>query len=137
MMRALSSIVLLLGACGPVAARNEADTLPQLTTVAVPFRYPLALYEQRVEGDVTLRVHVDSNGTVVADSLRVVESSGIAQLDAAAMEGAQTLLFRPARLGGRAVPLTVLFPVKFRVPEAVRAPADTNTRNPRRESGKP
>jgi len=135
MTRTLGCVVLLLCACGPVAARNVVDSLPQIATVAVPFRYPVALYEQRVEGDVTLRVHVDTNGTVVPESLRVVESSGNAQLDAAAMEGAPTLLFRPARLGGRAVPFTVLFPVKFRVLE-VRPPADTNPRRPRRESGK-
>jgi len=135
MTRALGCMVLLLCACGPVAARNVADSLPELTRAPVPFRYPVALYEQRIEGDVTLRVHVDTSGTVVADSLRIVESSGHPQLDSAALEGAPTLLFRPARLGGRAVPLTVLFPVKFRVPE-VRAPADTNARTPRRESGK-
>ena len=134
MTRALGFIV-VLSACGPVAARNVADSLPQIANVPVPFRYPVALYEQRIEGDVMLRVHVDTNGTVVAESLRVVESSDNALLDAAAMEGARTVLFRPARLDGRAVPLTVLFPVKFRVPE-VKPPADTNPRSPRRESGK-
>jgi TonB family protein len=87
---------------------------------AVPFRYPIELYQQRIEGDVTLRIHVDSNGAVVADSIRVAESSGHPLLDAAALQGAPALLFRPARLDGRAVALTVLFPVKFRLPVPAR-----------------
>jgi protein TonB len=98
----------------------------------VPFRYPLELYEQRVEGDVTLRIHVDSSGAVVADSLRIAETSGNAMLDAAALQGAPALQFRPARLGGRAVPLTVLFPVKFRLPVAFPNARDTNAK----ESGR-
>ena len=136
MTRALSCILLGLYACGPAAARNVADSLPQLERVPVPFRYPLALYEQRIEGDVTIRLHLDSTGAVVPDSLRIVESSGYAQLDAAAMEGAATVRFSPARLGGRAVPLTVLFPVKFRVPDAMRARADSSARDTRRDPGK-
>jgi len=108
-------ILVLLG-CGPVAAGNVADSLPQLLSDAVPFRYPPELYEQRIEGDVTLRIHVDTSGAVVAESVRVAETSGNALFDAAAMQGAPALLFRPARLDGRPVALTVLFPVKFRLP---------------------
>lgn len=109
-------------ACAPVPQRNVADTLPQLKTDAVPFRYPLEQYAKGIEGEVTLRLYVDSLGAVVAESVRVAESSGIPQLDAAAMEGAPALLFRPATFRGRPVPLTVLFPVKFRVSSANRGP---------------
>ena len=102
-------------------------TLPQaLRTDPNPFRYPLELYEKGIQGDVTLRLHVDSVGGVVAESVSVAQSSGIPKLDSAAVEGAPALLFRPAVLDGRPVPLTVLFPVKFRVPLGGRAPADTH-----------
>ncbi|MGH7713885.1 MAG: energy transducer TonB [Gemmatimonadaceae bacterium] len=130
--RMLGSLLLVLAACGPVAARNVADSLPQLASEAVPFRYPLAMYEQRIEGDVTLRLHIDTSGAVVPESLRVFEGSGFQSLDSAALEGARQLQFRPARLGRRPVPLTVLFPVKFRVPAGARAPTDTNARIPGR-----
>ncbi|MEW5916559.1 MAG: energy transducer TonB [Gemmatimonadota bacterium] len=110
------AVLVIFGACAPAPAGNEYDSLPLLTSDAVPFRYPLELYQQRVQGDVTLRLHVDSSGVVVPESLRIVESSGQPSLDTAAMAGATALQFRPARLRGRAVPLTVLFPVKFRVP---------------------
>lgn len=122
----LAGLVVVLLACEAQPPRMIADSLPQLLGDAVPFRYPMGLYTQRVEGDVTLRLHVDSTGAVVTESLRVAESSGQPLLDAAAMEGAPVLRFRPAKLGRRAVPLTVLFPVKFRVPGGTPAPTDTN-----------
>ncbi|MGH7693789.1 MAG: energy transducer TonB [Gemmatimonadaceae bacterium] len=106
--------------------------MPQLRTEQIPFRYPLELYEKGIEGDVTLKLHVDSAGTVVAESTRVAESSGKPQLDAAAIAGAPALLFRPAILNGRPVALTVLFPVKFRVPADGRPPADTHSSVPGR-----
>lgn len=124
MRRLLGGACALLGACAPVPGRNAADSLPRLITDGIPFRYPLPLYERRVEGDVTLRLHVDSTGVVVPDSVRVERSSGISELDTAAIQGATVLQFRPATLGGRPVPLTVLFPVRFRMPEA-RTPSDT------------
>jgi TonB family protein len=122
----LGGLIVVLVACEPRPPRMIADSLPELMGDAVPFRYPMGLYTQGVEGDVTLRLHVDSTGAVVAESLRVAESSGQPLLDSAAMEGAPVLRFRPAKLGGRAVPLTVLFPVKFRVPSGTRAPTDTS-----------
>ena len=124
--------LLMAAACAPAPARNVADSLPQLRTEQIPFRYPLELYEKGIEGDVTLKLHVDSAGAVVAESTRVAESSGKPQLDAAAIEGAPALLFRPAILNGRPVALTVLFPVKFRVPADGRAPVDTHSSVPGR-----
>ncbi len=126
MRRVCAGLLVLLAACEGTRARNSADSVPQLMGDAVPFVYPIPLYTQRVEGDVTLRLHVDSNGAVVAESVRVAASSGQPLLDAAAVEGAPALLFRPALLGGRPVPLTVLFPVKFRVRSELRTPTDTN-----------
>lgn len=125
-MRVILALAVGATACAPATPRNIADTLPQLATNVVPFRYPLELYERGIEGDVTLRLYVDSVGAVVAESVRVAESSGFPKLDSAALAGAPALVFRPAVLGGRRVPLTVLFPVKFRLPAGGRAPADTH-----------
>ena len=126
MRRQLSLTTLFIAACAPPASRNVADSLPQLRPDPNPFRYPLELYEKGIQGEVTLRLHVDSVGGVVAESVSVAKSSGIPKLDSAAVEGAPALLFRPAVLDGRPVPLTVLFPVKFQVPPGGRVPADTH-----------
>lgn len=123
----LIALIVGVSACAPAPPRNVADSLPQVKAEPLPFRYPLELYEKGVEGDVTLRLRIDTAGGVVAESVSVAETSGNAKLDAAALEGAPALLFRPAKLGGRAVPLTVLFPVRFRVPPGgSRQPADTH-----------
>jgi TonB family protein len=84
----------------------------------LPFRYPLAEYARRVEGNVMLRLHVDTSGMVVPDSTRVSESSGVKGLDAAAISGAAKLRFRPARLRGVPIAVSMLFPVHFRHPES-------------------
>lgn len=126
MRRQFALMTLLFAACAPAVSRNVADTLPQLRPDLNPFRYPLELYERGIEGEVTLRLYVDSVGGVVAESVSVAKSSGIPKLDSAAVDGAPALLFRPAVLDGRPVPLTVLFPVKFQVPAGGRVPADTH-----------
>jgi len=124
--------LLVVAACAPAPSRIVPDSLPQLRTELIPFRYPLELYEKGIEGEVTLRLYVDSAGAVVAESTQVAQSSGKPQLDAAAIEGAPALLFRPAILNGRPVALTVLFPVKFQVPADGRTPADTHSSVPGR-----
>ena len=125
MRRLLGALGVGLIGCGPPAPRNVADSLPRLIGDAVPFRYPNQLYEQKIEGDVTLRLHIDTSGTVVPESVQVAETSRIPLFDEAAVEGARALLFRPALLDGRRVPLTVLFPVKFRLPSEPRTPSDS------------
>ena len=74
---------------------------------------------------VTLRLHIDRDGQVIADSTRIEETSGYVALDSAAVKGAQELRFVPAKLHGAAIPTTVLFPVYFRHPEAHALPGDT------------
>ncbi|MGQ0538532.1 MAG: energy transducer TonB [Gemmatimonadaceae bacterium] len=113
-------LALMLTACDATAwgvARTDTrpDSFPRLISQNVSFHYPSALYLQRVEGDVTLRLHIDTSGAVVRESIRVVDPSGRVQLDAAAQAGAPALRFRPAMKGGRPLAFTVLFPVKFRV----------------------
>jgi protein TonB len=101
------------------------DEPPRVLNTDLPFRYPAALYARRAQGNVTLRLFVDTTGQVRADSTRIEESSGYAALDSAAVKGSQELRFVPAKLHGEPLAATVLFPVYFRHPEAHALPGDT------------
>src|SRR5512145_1484214 len=80
----------------------------------VPIAYPPMLYEQKVEGDVTLRLFVDSTGRLIPESTRVAEPSGFAALDSAAVTGSARLRFAPGKRNGIAVATAFLQPVEFR-----------------------
>lgn len=121
------------GAAGPAAL----DAAPRMTNAAPPFRYPPALHARRVQGNVTLRLWVDSLGRPAADSTRVAETSGEAALDSAAVVGARGLTFAPARRGGRPVGQALLFPVFFRHPAAAPLPGDTVLGRPGAGPGAP
>jgi TonB family protein len=101
------------------------DEVPTVINTELPFRYPAVLYARRIQGNVTLRLFIDRDGQVRADSTRIEESSGYAALDSAAVKGSQELRFVPAKLRGEAMATTVLFPVYFRHPEAHALPGDT------------
>lgn len=107
------------------ARAAHPDEVPKVLNTDLPFRYPAALYARRVQGNVTLRLYVDTTGQVRADSTRIEESSGYAALDSAAIKGSHELRFVPAKLRGEALAATVLFPVYFRHPEAHALPGDT------------
>ena len=92
------------------------DTPPQMRNTRLPFRYPGALYARRVQGNVTLRLWVDSTGRVHPESTHVTESSGTRLLDSAAVAGSMRLEFTPARRDGHPVAAPLLFPVHFRHP---------------------
>jgi TonB family protein len=96
-----------------------------LLTRELPFVYPPALYASRVEGDVALRLYIDSLGLVVQESTSVAEPSGHAEFDSAAVAGAPYLEFQPARSEGARIGKTVVLPVKFRVPSADTLRPDT------------
>ena len=101
------------------------DEPPLMVNAALPFQYPVAEFRRRVQGNVTLRLFVDSAGAVVTDSSRIERSSGVRALDSAALVGSARLRFRPARRGGAAIPVAMLFPVHFRVPDASAPPGDS------------
>jgi len=101
------------------------DVLPVMLNKDLPFRYPPALYAKKVQANVTLRVFIDKEGLVVNESTHVAESSGIPSLDSAAVRGSGELRFIPAKTRGEAVPVSILFPVYFRHPEAPPLPGDT------------
>jgi TonB family protein len=101
------------------------DVLPVILNKPLPFHYPAALYDKRVQGNVTLRIFIDSLGSIRPESTLVVESSGYPPLDSAAIEGSRELRFVPAKLQGRPMAVPILFPVYFRHPEAQALPGDT------------
>ena len=80
--------------------------------------YPPALYQQGIEGTVTLRLFVDEKGTVVRESTQVAESSGYPAFDSAAVAGVPKMHFSPAQRDGRPVAMTFTQPVHFRKPPA-------------------
>ena len=101
------------------------DILPVMLNKDLPFRYPTSLYAKKVQANVTLRVFIDKEGQVVSESTHVAESSGIPSLDSAAVRGSSELRFIPAKTRGEPVPVSILFPVYFRHPEALPLPGDT------------
>jgi TonB family protein len=107
------------------AGTSSPDEVPKMLNTDLPFRYPAALYARKIQGNVTLRLRIDRDGQVSADSTRIEESSGYGALDSAAVKGSQELHFIPAKLRGEPMPVTILFPVYFRHPDAHPLPGDT------------
>jgi TonB family protein len=101
------------------------DSLPAMQNRELPFKYPPELYTQKVQGNVTLRIHIDTSGRVEPESTTVVQTSGYPALDSAAVSGARALHFKPAITKGAPLAISVLFPVYFRHPEAPPLPGDT------------
>ncbi|MEP7324675.1 MAG: energy transducer TonB [Gemmatimonadota bacterium] len=132
MRRTLYGLVLvgLLAACGrdragqdaapPSADRDEPPVALDPEPLVV---YPPALYQQGIEGTVTLRLFVDDKGAVVRESTQVAESSGYPAFDSAAVAGVPKMHFSPAQRGGRPVAMTFSQPVHFRKPSAGGASA--------------
>jgi protein TonB len=135
-VRLLSACALLAILCVGCKKGNESgisfqtvgrqpDVAPVMLNKELPFRYPPALYAQKVQGNVTLRIYIDSNGAIVSDSTRVAETSGFNALDSAAMKGSRDLKFEPAKTRGQPVPVSILLPVYFRHPDAPPLAGDT------------
>ena len=104
---------------------QHPDEAPKMLNKELPFHYPPSLYAKKVQGNVTLRLFIDRNGRVQPDSTQIVESSGYAAFDSAAIRGSQELQFVPAKTKGEPQPVTILFPVYFRFPGAPPLPGDT------------
>ena len=127
-LQALAVALLLATAACRDAPGDGASSDPVLLTRELPFVYPPALYAAGVEGDVALRLYVDSLGLVVTDSTSVAEPSTHAEFDSAAVVGAPYLEFQPAIERGTRVGKTVVLPVKFRLPSST-PPADSQRRD--------
>src|SRR6266705_6617437 len=128
---ALRSILVLVGMVSSAGCRKgegsglpfqtvgrQPDVAPVMLNRELPFRYPPALYAQKVQGNVTLRIYIDRDGSIVPDSTRIAETSGFTALDSAAMKGSRDLKFEPAKTLGQPVPVSILLPVYFRHPDA-------------------
>ncbi len=110
----------LLVSCRSRDTSDDAAALENDVPVAInsesPFQYPPDLYQRGVEGEVRLRLYVDSAGIVHPESTRIASSSGNSALDSAAVHGAALLRFAPAHRGGRPVGMAFYQPVIFRRP---------------------
>lgn len=104
---------------------RQPDVAPLMLNKELPFRYPPALFAQKVQGNVTLRIYIDRNGQIIPDSTHVAETSGFAALDSAAVKGSRDLKFEPAKTQGQPVPVSILLPVFFRYPGAPPLPGDS------------
>jgi len=116
------------GACGggDSPGRDTPDAGPPafeepvLTNPDMPIRYPPDLFAAGTEGTVVLRLFVDADGTVIPDSVRIAEGSGVAAFDSVALAAVPAMRFAPARREGRPTATAFLQPVHFRHPEASR-----------------
>ena len=54
---------------------RQPDVAPQMLNKELPFRYPPALFAQKVQGNVTLRIYIDRNGQIIPDSTHVADTS--------------------------------------------------------------
>jgi TonB family protein len=77
--------------------------------------YPAQLKQEEFEGAVVVRVHIDAAGC--ADTLGVASSSGSAELDEAALTGAEQMSFLPAEHAGKAVESFKNFRINFKLRE--------------------
>jgi periplasmic protein TonB len=109
----------------------KPDIMPVMLNRELPFRYPPALYAKRVQGNVTLHIHIDSTGVVWPESTSVVESSGYPGLDSSAVAGSRELRFEPAKTKGRPVSVSLKLPVFFRHPQGKPLAGDTILQPPR------
>lgn len=122
MKRTLTAGLILITAAAAYAAasdlidfdglfRKRVQRLPSLRSEEMPFRYPVRLWREGVEGEVLLRIHISETGAV--DSVELSRSSGHAQLDSIALVGARQLRYHPATLGARPVAVWAALPVRF------------------------
>ncbi|WP_137820416.1 energy transducer TonB [Pseudomonas sp. 2FG] len=105
----------LTAAAAPVpmqpASREVFSSAPAFLQSPVPPRYPAQAKRRNQQGVVLLEVRLDERGRQRA--LQVLRSSGVASLDAAAVQAVAAWRFRPETEDGRAVPSRVQIPVEF------------------------
>jgi len=77
--------------------------------------YPPALKAQGVEGDVAVLIRIGADGSV--GDVRIVKSSGVKELDAAARSAAERERFSPAIRDGAPIEYTLKYTYRFRIVE--------------------
>ena len=101
------------------------EHLPVMLNHELPFHYPDALFSLKVQANVILGIYIDTSGVVWPESTKVLQSSGYAALDSAAVRGAPQLQFKPAMTKGKPVAVMIKLPVYFRYPGAPPLPGDS------------
>ena len=94
----------------PRQARVDAPPKPKRN---IKPDYPKGARQRGEQGDVVLEIRVNEKGTV--DDVRVVSSSGFAELDEAAAKAAKGAKFSPARSGREPVASTVRLKLQFKL----------------------
>lgn len=92
------------------AGNNDANPLPGNPMPS----YPAGALTEGVEGDVIVRLQVDSKGAVSHAAVIGHEGGIDASLDQAALQALQQWRFQPAMRDGRAINSVVQVPVEFR-----------------------
>jgi periplasmic protein TonB len=111
-LRRRASVLLVAAVLLPAGCGAGADLeRPTPLYGEAPIDYPIALWDDGVEGTTVLRLRVTETGEV--DSVEVAETSGHAGLDSAAVAGAQGLRFQPGRRNGKRVRMWASLPVHF------------------------
>ena len=124
MTRICSSIAVVAAlACGACEPADTTLTQPVALPADNPMKYPVRLWDEGIEGETIVLVHVNERGDV--DSTMVHTSSGHGAFDSAAMLGARKLRFTPARRGERYIPMWTRLPVKFALDSTAAAAAGT------------
>jgi TonB family protein len=76
-----------------------------------PFVYPVDLWDQKVQGETVLMVHVTELGAV--DSVYVERTSGFSAFDSAATLGARRMRFSAGKRADKRVAMWTKVPVRF------------------------
>jgi TonB family protein len=100
-----------LAACGASGSAVVEEPVPMPDPS--PIEYPVALWDQNIQGETELMVRVNEHGNV--DSVFVSKPSGWMAFDSAALAGARQLRFTPGRRGDRRVAMWTKMPVRFAV----------------------
>ena len=102
-------LLLLLAGCAKPA--EQAVELPHTLSDSLPFKYPVGLWDQNIQGETDLLLEVSDTGSV--DSVIIARTSGYSEFDSAAVQGARTMKFTPGKQGERRVPMWTKLPVRF------------------------
>jgi len=110
-------IFLLVAGCTHRQMKTKALPLPHLKEEAT-LRYPVAAQQQGLEGTVKLKLLVNEQGAVT--NVTILQSSGVAMLDDAAVEYAGGLKFYPPIANGKPAPAAVSWNVRFELSKVNR-----------------
>lgn len=122
---ALAVLSGLVVACG---GEDGTEQPPAPMTAGAPaIQYPLELWDQGVQGEAEIMVHVDEFGAV--DSALVSRSSGQAAFDSAALQGVRAMRFAPGRRGDERVAMWTRLPIRFSQDSTQTAPRASGVSN--------